>query len=47
VSENSHEEAARKSGVDTDHFDTPVELGILKPDSGEVFGSGDMRGALD
>ncbi|HSJ85399.1 MAG TPA: adenylate/guanylate cyclase domain-containing protein [Acidimicrobiia bacterium] len=45
MSEHSREEVARRAGVDTSYVDRLVELGILKPDSGDLFSSGDVRRA--
>jgi len=45
VSEHSREEVARKAGVDAQYIDRLVEIGILKPGSGDVFSSGDVRRA--
>lgn len=45
MSEHSRQEVARKGGVDTGYVDRLVELGILKPDKGDVFSPGDVRKA--
>jgi adenylate cyclase len=45
VGEHSRQEVARRAGVDTDYVDRLVELGILRPGTGDTFSSGDVRRA--
>ncbi|HET9202459.1 MAG TPA: adenylate/guanylate cyclase domain-containing protein [Acidimicrobiia bacterium] len=45
MSEHSRQEVARRGGVDPGYVDRLVELGILKPDKGGAFSSGDVRKA--
>jgi adenylate cyclase len=45
VDEHSRQEVARKAGVPPDYVDRLVELGILTPDAGDVFSTGDVRRA--
>jgi adenylate cyclase len=45
VTEHSRQEVARRAGVDTDYVDRLVELGILRPATGDVFSPGDVRRA--
>jgi adenylate cyclase len=41
----SKQDVADRSGVDSDYVDRLVELGILKPGSGDTFSTGDVRRA--
>ena len=41
----SRDDAARKAGVEPDYVDRLVELGILTPDPGDGFSTGDVRRA--
>ena len=45
MGEHSRQEVARRAGVDTDYVDRLVELGILRPGTGDTFSSGDVRRA--
>jgi adenylate cyclase len=45
VGELSRQDVARKAGVDPDHVDRYVELGILRPGTGDTFSTGDARRA--
>jgi class 3 adenylate cyclase len=45
VGEHSRQEVAWRAGVDTDYVDRLVELGILRPGTGDTFSSGDVRRA--
>jgi adenylate cyclase len=45
VGEDSRQEVARRAGVDTDYVDRLVELGILRPGTGDTFSPGDVRRA--
>jgi len=45
VGEHSRQEVARKAGVDPDYVDRLVELGLLKPGTGDTFSPGDVRRA--
>ena len=45
VGEHSRQEVARKAGVDPEYVDRLVELGILKPEPGDAFSTGDARKA--
>jgi adenylate cyclase len=45
VSEHSRQEVAKRAGVDTDYVDRLVELGILRPGTGDAFSPGDVRRA--
>ncbi|HET6777045.1 MAG TPA: adenylate/guanylate cyclase domain-containing protein [Actinomycetota bacterium] len=45
MGEHSRQEVARKAGVDTDYVDRLVEVGILRPGTGNTFSSGDVRRA--
>jgi adenylate cyclase len=45
VGEHSRQEVARRAGVDTDYVDRLVELGILRPGTGDTFSPGDVRRA--
>ena len=45
VGEYSREEVAGRAGVDPDYVDRLVELGILRPGSGNTFSAGDVRRA--
>src|SRR5262245_46251975 len=45
MSERSRQDVARKAGVDPEFVDRLVELGILKPASGDTFSPGDVRRA--
>jgi adenylate cyclase len=45
VGEHSRQEVARRAGVDPDYVDRLVELGILRPGTGDTFSSGDVRRA--
>jgi adenylate cyclase len=45
VSEFSRQEVARRAGVDPEHVDRLVDLGILRPGPGDTFSPGDARRA--
>jgi hypothetical protein len=45
VGELSREEVSRRAGVDPEHVDRLIELGILRPGTGDTFSSGDARRA--
>ena len=45
MGEHSRQEVARRAGVDTDYVDRLVELGILRPGTGDTFSPGDVRRA--
>jgi hypothetical protein len=45
VGEHSRQEVARRAGVDIDYVDRLVELGILRPGTGDAFSPGDVRRA--
>ena len=45
MSEHSRQEVARRAGVDSDYVDRLVELGILRPGTGDTFSPGDVRRA--
>jgi adenylate cyclase len=45
VGEHSRQEVARRAGVDPDYVDRLVELGILRPGTGDAFSTGDVRRA--
>src|SRR4029453_14194545 len=45
VGQFSRQEVAERAGVDPDYVDRLVELGILRPDSGTTFSTGDVRRA--
>jgi adenylate cyclase len=45
VGQHSRQEVARRAGVDPDYVDRLVELGLLKPGSGDTFSPGDARRA--
>jgi adenylate cyclase len=45
VGELSRHDVARKAGVEPGYVDRLVELGILTPDTGDVFSTGDVRRA--
>ena len=45
MDEHSRQELARRAGVDPDYVDRLVELGILRPGTGDTFSSGDVRRA--
>jgi adenylate cyclase len=45
VGEHSRHEVARKAGVQPDYVDRLVELRILRPSTGDVFSTGDVRRA--
>jgi adenylate cyclase len=45
VGEHVRHEVARKAGVRPEYVDRLVDLGILKPGSGDVFSTGDVRRA--
>ncbi|MGH2576179.1 MAG: adenylate cyclase regulatory domain-containing protein, partial [Actinomycetota bacterium] len=45
MSEHSRREVAAKAGVDAGYVDRLVELGILRPGSGDAFSPGDVRRA--
>jgi adenylate cyclase len=45
VGEHSRQEVARRAGVDTHYVDRLVELGILRPGTGDTFSPGDVRRA--
>jgi len=45
VSEHSRQEVARRAGVDPEYIDRLVELGILRPGTGNAFSPGDVRRA--
>jgi adenylate cyclase len=45
VGEYSRQEVARRAGVDIDYVDRLVELGILRPGTGDAFSPGDVRRA--
>jgi hypothetical protein len=42
VSEHSRQDVARRAGVDPGYVDRLVELGILKPGTGDTFSQGDV-----
>jgi adenylate cyclase len=43
VGEYSRQDVARRAGVQPDYVDRLVELGILTPNAGDVFSTGDVR----
>jgi class 3 adenylate cyclase len=45
VGEHARDEVARRAGVEPEYVDRLVELGILKPDPGDRFTTGDVRRA--
>jgi adenylate cyclase len=45
VGQFSRQEVAERAGVDPDYVDRLAELGILRPDSGATFSTGDVRRA--
>ena len=45
VGEHSRQEVARRAGVDPDYVDRLVELGILRPGTGDALSPGDVRRA--
>jgi adenylate cyclase len=45
VGEHSRQEVARRAGVDPEYVDRLVELGILRPGTGDAFSPGDVRRA--
>jgi adenylate cyclase len=45
VDQHSRQEVARRAGVDPDYVDQLVELGILRPGTGDTFSQGDVRRA--
>ena len=45
VGEHSREEVVRKAGVEPEYVDRLVELGILKPEPGDRFSTGEVRKA--
>ena len=45
MGELTREEVARRAGVDPEHVDQLVELGILRPGAGDTFSPGDARRA--
>ncbi|MGH2635461.1 MAG: adenylate/guanylate cyclase domain-containing protein [Actinomycetota bacterium] len=45
MSQHSRQDVARRAGVDPGYVDRLVELGILKPGSGDTFSPGDVRRA--
>ena len=45
VGQHSRQEVAGKAGVDPDYVDRLVEVGILRPGSGNTFSDGDVRRA--
>ncbi|MGA9160348.1 MAG: adenylate/guanylate cyclase domain-containing protein [Actinomycetota bacterium] len=45
MGQHSRQEVAGKAGVDPDYVDRLVELGILRPGSGDRFSTGDVRRA--
>jgi adenylate cyclase len=45
VGEHSRQEVAQRAGVDTDYVDRLIELGILRPGTGDTFSPGDARRA--
>jgi hypothetical protein len=42
VGEDSRQDVARRAGVDHEYVDRLVELGILKPGTGDTFSPGDV-----
>lgn len=45
MGQHSRQEVAGRAGVDPDYVDRLVELGILRPGSGNTFSPGDVRRA--
>ena len=45
MDQHSRQEVARRAGVDPDYVDQLVELGILRPGTGDTFSQGDVRRA--